>query len=67
MGHPCVVFTSFGDRYKIYELPSGPNMVNTLSSMPVSQRAAAKVWLGEERPLGRNPVTLAGFFEREVR
>ena len=67
MDHPSLVFTSFGNPYKIYELPSVPNMVNTYSPMPASQRAAVKVWLGEEEPLGRNPVTLPGFSECEVR
>lgn len=64
--HPCVVFSSFGDPYKIYELPSVPNMVNVYGSSPCSQRAAVKVWFGEIPAQGKNPVKLDGFFETEV-
>ena len=61
-----VVFTSFADPYKIVELPYVPNMINTFSPSPPSQRAAVKVWLGEERARGKNPCSAKGYFEMEV-
>lgn len=64
--HPCVIFTSLGDPYKIYEMPYVPNMVNTYGSSPSSQRAVVKVWLGELAARGKTPVSLDGFFECEV-
>lgn len=64
--HPQVVFTSFGDPYKIYEMPYVPNMINCFSNVPASQRAAVRVWLGEAPARGKSPVRLEGFFELEV-
>jgi beta-N-acetylhexosaminidase len=64
--HPCVVFTSFGDPYKIYELPYVPVMVNTFGSSTPSQKSAVKVWLGEENAIAKNPINLKGFFNMEV-
>ncbi len=65
--HPCVVFTSFGDPYKFWEMPYCPNFVNTFSNTPSSQKAAVKVWLGEIGAQGKSPVRCEGFFEIEVR
>jgi beta-N-acetylhexosaminidase len=62
MDHPRVVFTSFGDPYKLYEMPYVPNYVNTYSNTPSSQRAAVKVWLGEAQARGAVPVDCPGFF-----
>ena len=64
--HPCVVFTSFGDPYKLYELPFLRTYVNAYSSSHHTQRAFVKVLLGEIEPQGKSPVELKGFFEREV-
>lgn len=64
--HPAVVFTSFGDPYKLYEMPYAPNFVMTFSNTPSSQRAAVKVWLGEIAPVGHVPVALDGFFEMQT-
>ncbi|MFP4551777.1 MAG: glycoside hydrolase family 3 protein [Spirochaetales bacterium] len=64
--HASVVFTSFGDPYKLYEMPYCHNFVMTYSNTPSSQRAVVKVWLGELEAKGKLPVTLPGFFEREV-
>ncbi len=64
--HPCVVFTSFGDPYKLYELPFLRTYVNAYSSAQDIQRAFVKVLLGEIEAVGKNPVTLKGFFERQV-
>ena len=62
-GHQAVVFTSFGDPYKLYEMPYAHNFVMTYSNTPSSQRAAVKVWLGEIEATGNTPVRLPGFFE----
>jgi len=64
--HPKVIMTSFGDPYKLYELPYVKTYVNTFSPTIESQEAAVKVLLGEIKPQGKNPVSLKGFFEREV-
>ncbi|WP_181592821.1 glycoside hydrolase family 3 protein [Paenibacillus sp. YN15] len=56
--NPKVVFTSFGDPYKLYDLPSLHNYINVYSNCEVSQRAAVKVWLGEIEAAGKSPVNL---------
>lgn len=66
VGHPCVVFTAFGNPFVLYETPSVPNMVLTYCNSESSQAAAVKVWLGEEKALGKSPVKLDGYFECEV-
>ncbi len=64
--HPKVVFTSFADPYKLYEIPFMRTYVNTFSFTEESQKALVKVLLGEIEAQGKNPVALKGFFEREV-
>ncbi|MBQ7400388.1 MAG: glycoside hydrolase family 3 protein [Clostridia bacterium] len=64
--HPCVVFTSFGDPYKLYEFPYLYTYVNAFSSSEASQRGAVRVLLGEKPMVAKNPVNFKGFFEREV-
>ena len=64
--HPRVVFTSFGDPYKIYEMPYVSNYTNTYSNTPSSQRAVVKVWLGEMQASGAVPVECPGFFENST-
>lgn len=64
--HPCVIFTSFGDPYKLYELPFLRTYVNAYSSSHFTQRAFVELLLGEIEPKGKNPVELKGFFRREV-
>lgn len=66
MNHPCMIFTSFGDPYKLYDLPFLRTYVNAYSSSPDSQRAFVKVLLGEIEPEGKNPVGMKDFFECEV-
>ena len=66
LDHPCVIFTSFGDPYKLYELPFLRTYVNAYSSAYYSQRALVKVLLGEKEAEGKSPVALDGFFKREV-
>ncbi|MBR1970650.1 MAG: glycoside hydrolase family 3 protein [Clostridia bacterium] len=64
--NPNVIVTSFGDPYKIYELPFLRTYINAFSAVEASQKAFVKVLLGEVKEQGKNPVKLEGFFEREV-
>ncbi len=64
--HPSVVFTSFGDPYKLHDFPYLYTYVNAFSSSEASQRGAVKVLLGEKPMVAKNPVTHKGYFEREV-
>ena len=61
-----LICTSFGDPYKLFDLPFLKTYLNAYSSTEESQRAAARVILGKIPALGKNPVELKGFFEREV-
>ena len=65
--HPCVVFTSFGDPFKLYEIPYASNWVMTFSNTDESQAACVKVWLGEEKAVGKCPVELDGFLKCEAK
>ena len=64
--HPCVVFTSFGDPYKLYDYPFLKTYVNTFSYTQSSMRAFVRVLLGEAKMTAKNPVSLKGYFERET-
>ncbi len=64
--HPKVVFTSFGDPYKLYEFPYLKTYINAFSYVPSTQRAFVKALLGEIPFNGKNPVSLEGFFTAEV-
>ncbi len=64
--HPCVIFTSFGDPYKLYELPFLRTYVNAYSAAAETMSAFVKVLLGEKPAVGKSPVELKGFFERGV-
>lgn len=64
--HPKVVFTSFGDPYKLYEFPYLPTYINAYSGSISSQKAFVKAVLGEIEFCGKSPVRLEGFFERGV-
>lgn len=59
--NPRVIFTAFGDPYKIYDLPSLHSYVAAYSVREVSQRAAVKVWLGELEPKGVCPVDMSAY------
>ncbi len=61
-----IVFTSFGDPYKIYEFPYIRTYVNAFSRCPETQSATVSVLLGEKPCVAKNPVALKGFFERET-
>lgn len=64
--HPNLVFISFGDPYKLYELPFLKTYMNAFSNTTTSQQAAVKLLLGEIGEKAKNPVSLKGFFERET-
>jgi beta-N-acetylhexosaminidase len=61
-----VIFTSFVDPYKIYDMNYVPNMINAYDNNPVSQKEVVKVWLGEKPAQGKNPVKLERYFDIEV-
>ena len=66
LNHPRVIFTSFGDPYKIHDFPYAKTYVNTFSFYAESQIAMARVVLGQMKPEGKNPVEFKGYFKREV-
>ena len=63
--HPRVVMTSFGDPYKIREFPYVKTYINAFSATEDSQRAVAKVVLGQIPAQGKNPVDFPPYFNRE--
>ena len=63
--HPRVVVTSFGDPYKIREFPYVKTYINAFSATEDSQRAVAKVILGQITAQGKNPVNFPPYFNRE--
>ena len=64
--YPRVIFTSFGDPYKLYEYPFVRTYINTFSNTPATQRAFVRTLVGESPAVGKSPVELKGFFERTV-
>jgi beta-N-acetylhexosaminidase len=66
VAHPRVIFTSFGDPYKLYDLPFLRTYVNAYSHDDITFRAFVKVLLGEIPASGKSPVALKGFFAREI-
>ncbi len=66
MQHPNLVFTSFGDPYKLYDYPFAATYINMYSATESSQRAFVKALFGEIEAVGKSPVAFEGFFEREV-
>ncbi|MFH0880383.1 MAG: glycoside hydrolase family 3 protein [Lentisphaerota bacterium] len=63
MEHPCVIFTSFGSPYHLRQFSTLPNLINTHSGSPCSQRAAVAAWFGEIPITGKSPV---GNLERNL-
>lgn len=64
--HPKLVVTAFGDPYKLYDFPFIKTHINTFSYTENSLRAFVEVLLGEKEMVAKNPVALAGEFERET-
>lgn len=63
--HAKVILTSFGDPYKIREFPYVDTYINAYSATEDSQRAVAKVILGQIPAQGKNPVEFLPYFQRE--
>ncbi|MBR5518218.1 MAG: hypothetical protein IKV86_04240 [Clostridia bacterium] len=63
---PRIVCTSFGDPYRLYDIPFAKTYINAYSCTDESQRATAKVIMGKIPALGKSPVELKGYFKREV-
>ena len=63
--HSRLVVVSFGDPYRLYDMPYLSNYINAFGDGEQSQKAVAKVIFGEIEAQGKNPVRLEGFFERE--
>ena len=66
MQHPRLIYVSYGDPYKLYEMPFLKTYINAFSNTESSQKAVVKLVLGEIEEKAKNPVRLEGFFEREV-
>lgn len=66
LAHPKVIFVSFGDPYKLYDVPYMKEYINAFSNSPASQRAVARVILGQIKATGKNPISFPPFFDREV-
>ena len=64
--HPKMVFASLGDPYKLFDFPYLKEYINVYSNVPQSQIALAKVLTGQIKAEGKNPVSLEGFFQREI-
>lgn len=64
--HPHVIFTSFGNPYKLYDYPYMKTYINTFSYTKSSMRAFVRVLLGEIEMTAKNPISLKGFFECET-
>lgn len=64
--HPKMIFVSLGDPYKLFDYPYLKEYVNAYSNTAESQKAALKVISGEIPAAGKNPVSLEGFFKRQI-
>ena len=61
-----MIFVSLGDPYKLFDYPYLKEYINAYSDTNESQKAVLKVISGEIAASGKNPVSLEGFFEREI-
>ncbi len=64
--NPNVVAVSFGDPYKLFDMPYLKEYINAYYPTKESQIAVAKAVLGEIPFRGKSPVEFKGFFTREV-
>ena len=64
--HPKLIFTSFGDPYKLYDFPYLKTYINAFSDSQMSQIAVAKIVLGQISPTAKNPVSFKNYFNIEV-
>lgn len=63
--HERVVFVGLDDPYKLFDFPYAKTYINTFGVTPSLQRALVKLILGKIEQKAQNPVSFAGFFERE--
>lgn len=56
--HPQIVFTSFGDPYKLHDFPYVKTYINAFSYSEATQRAFVKAVLGEIPFVGKSPVKI---------
>ena len=56
--HKQIVFTSFGDPYKLHDFPYLKAYVNAFSYSEATQRAFVKALLGEIPFQGESPVVI---------
>ena len=66
LAHPKMVFISYSDPYKLQEVPFVKCYINAFSQVQVTQNAVIKLLAGEIKNTAKNPVSLEGFFEREI-
>ena len=64
--HPRLIAASFGDPYKLYDYPYLKTYVNCFGDTDVMQRAYVRFLTGEIKAVGKSPIALPGFFERET-
>ncbi len=64
--NPNVVAVSFGDPYKLFDMPYLKEYINAYYPTDESQIAVVKAVLGEIPFMGKSPVAFKGFFEREA-
>ena len=64
--HPKLITISFGEPYKLFDMPYLKTYINAFSHVDESQRAVAKVIMGQIKAEGKNPVDFKPYFEREV-
>ena len=63
--HPHVIFTSFGDPYKIHDFPYLKTYINAYSCSAATQKAFVKALFGEIPFAGKSPVSFPPYFEAE--
>ena len=63
--HPKVIFTSFGDPYKIHDFPYLKTYINAYSCSAATQKAFVKAIFGEIPFEGKSPVSFPPYFEAE--
>ena len=66
LDHPKVVFTSFGDPYKLFDASYVRTYINAYSAFTETQIAVARAVLGVVPFKGKSPVSFNGYFERRT-
>lgn len=64
--NPNVVAVSFGDPYKLFDMPYLKEYINAYYATPEAEIAVVKAVLGEIPFMGKSPVEFKGFFKREA-